>query len=354
MQAATRLVETARNPSVTDHDLKAAAQAFCNAVGQSSQEEANKALTQVAEVVRVAPLGHAGFIALLCGAYIERGADPQTLADPLAARLRSLLTSAVALAEACTAQMQTSGEGEENRPERFESLRQQLASSMPEDSAAWEALSKFWPPAIAVFSVSPSARAGASDLRGLAGKISDYHEAGHWIELILSTLDNEPILAIEPATSRGILARISGVVENFQLHVLLMDQFPNPGLLSRRRVPKRVADVARGIGPQKSEDHVTGAWNLYTWQAIEPGYALPNPSDYGASSNWIWGEGRPEDIPVFEGRRAILLGPASYVRGWGSQRMFAALPAKLAIEQELKKGEINDWLNRMLKAKAKA
>src|SRR5262249_12863990 len=168
--------------------------------------------------------------------------------------------------------------------------------------------------AIAVFSVSPSARAEARGLRDLAAKIADHHEGGHWLRLLLSVLDKEPVLAIEPQTRRGMLARMSGVVDNFQLNVLLMDAFPRSGILARRRVPKRVADVARGLGPQQTSETVTGVWNLYTWRALEPGFGLPDPNNYGASNCWIWNEGSPEDIPVFAGRRVILLGPASYSR----------------------------------------
>jgi hypothetical protein len=136
-------------------------------------------------------------------------------------------------------------------------------------------------------------------------------------------------LAIEPKTMLGILGRISGVVDNFQLNVLLMDGFPLSGWFASRRAPKRVAEVAKGKGPQQTDDIVTGVWNLYTWRPIQPGSTLPDPNDYGGSATWIWNEGAPEDIPVFEGRRVILLGPATYPRNWQSQRMFARLPAQL-------------------------
>jgi hypothetical protein len=159
-------------------------------------------------------------------------------------------------------------------------------------------------------------------------------------------------LAIEPQTTLGILGRISGVVDNFQLNVLLMDGFPKSGFLARRRVPQRVADVARGVGPQQTDDTVTGCWNLYTWKAIEPGFKLPDPKDYAASAHWIWNEGSPEDIPVFQGRRIILLGPASYPRSWQSLRMFDKLPAKLECERKLTKSESTDWLQRMVAAKS--
>ena len=93
------------------------------------------------------------------------------------------------------------------------------------------------------------------------------------------------------------------------------------------------------------------AFNMPAWQAIQPGLTLPDPNDYGGSANWVWNEGIPEDIPVFEGRRVVLLGPRSYPRSWRAQRTFNLLPAELAIERRLTAAEARDWLQRMLAAK---
>lgn len=351
-QATQHLIATVRDAASTDADINAAAQSFFNAVGRASVSEANAALATLAGFFSLDDPKRAAFLALVCGALVERGCDPRAIDQPLRERLQSLLAAAAALADACRARMPQSEDEEQDPRAAFEQVRQQLASEMPVENTAWEALQRFWPPAIAVFSVNAPSRAAARGLRDGADKIAEYHEAGHWLRLMLSVLDDEPILVIEPKTTLGILARISGVVDNFQLNVLLMDAFPKGGFLARRRIPQRVADVARGVGPQRTEDVVTGVWNLYTWKAIEPGFQLPDPNDYGASATWIWNEGCPEDIPVFQDRRVILLGPASYSRSWRSQRMFDKLPAKLECERKLTKSEITDWLQRMLTAKS--
>lgn len=350
-QAAQHLIATIRDPSSTEAAQTAAAQSLFDALGPASEAEANDALSTLVGSLDLADPSRVGFLAVVCGALVERGCDPSILAPTITERLRPLLESSVALADACLARMPTS-EGEDRNPaEVFEEVREQQAEVMPAEAAAWEALDCFWCPAIAAFSVSASARAAARGLRELAARISAYHEGGHWLDKMLSVLDDEPILAIEPQTTLGILARISGVVDNFQLNVLLMNGFPATSILSPRRVSRRVVNVARGEGPQQTEDVVTGVWNLYTWQAIEPGFRLPDPNDYGSRGHWIWNEGIPEDIPVFEGRRVILLGPASYSRSWPSQRMFDKLPAKLECERKLAKGEVHDWLQRMVSAK---
>lgn len=350
-QAAQRLVATAREPSSTEADFKAAVQEFINAGNQAQLAEANEALAIVAELIELENLERGGFVALVCGAMVERGCDPAPLARPLGARLRPLLERSVRFAEACKAQM-PKPEGEDHDPQAaFEQVRARLSPALPEESAAWQALEQFWRPTIVLFSLNPVARNAARGLREPASKIADLHEGAHWLQLMLSVLDNEPILAIEPATLLGIEGRISGVVDNFQLNTLLMDGFPRPGFLSRRRVSRRVAEVARGNGPQQTGDVVTAVWNLHTWKAIEPGLKLPDPNDYGGSASWIWNEGSPEDIPVLEGRRVILIGPASYPRSWTSQRMFDKLPAKLECEKKLTKEESKAWLEKMLAAK---
>ena len=95
---------------------------------------------------------------------------------------------------------------------------------------------------------------------------------------------------------------------------------------------------------------MTGVWNLYTWKALTPDLRLPDANEFDGGGAWIWNEGTPEDIPVFESRRVILLGPASYPRFWNSQRMFDKLPAKLECERQLNKDEATDWLKRMAAA----
>lgn len=345
------LTATLLDRAATDADLNAAAQIFFKAAGRASPTDVNAALAALAGSVRELDTPRAAFAGLVCGTLIEQGCDPAPLAGPLTERLTTLLESSVALAEACRARLPKNPDEKKDADQIFGELRRHLAVSMPEQNAAWDALQQFWKPAIAVFSVNPPARAAARALRDPAAKIADHHEAGHWLRLMLSVLDDEPILVIEPKTLLGMLGRISGVVENFQLNVLIMDAFPNPGWFARRRVPKRVADVARGVGPQQSSDNVTGVWNLYTWKAIGPDFRLPDAQDYGGAGTWIWNEGMPEDTPVFEGRRVILLGPASYQRFWRSQRMFDKLPAKLEIERQLTKSEAKDWLGRMIAAR---
>ena len=145
---------------------------------------------------------------------------------------------------------------------------------------------------------------------------------------MLSVLDEEPYVAIEPATRTGIVGRMSGIVENFQLNTLLMDEFPR----DEPRVSKAAVEVARGNGPQQIDEDVTGVWNLFTFGALTADGTLPDPKDVAYSDTWIWNEGMPADIPALDGHRVILLDAAPEPRTWPAQRMFLKLPARLTAD----------------------
>jgi hypothetical protein len=346
------LLAACRNSTATDAEIDAAAQSFLDAIGQASLDELNDAMRRLSQHLDIADMSRGAYLAMICRELVERGCDPLIIAGPLINALRTLLKLSAELADACAPQLPETQDEDQDSLAIFENNRTTMAAKMPRHDAAWNALRQFWPPAIVVLSVSPESRAKAHDLRELAASVASYHEGGHWLRLILSVLVNEPILVIEPQRGVGILGRISGVVENFQLNVLIMDAFPRSGIFSRRRVSQWIADVARGKGPQQTDDTVTAVWNLYTWQGIKPGFVLPDPNDWESTRFWIWNEGLPEDIPLFEGYRVVLLGPASYPRSWRSQRMFDKLSAHLECERTLTKDEVSDWLHRMTVANA--
>ena len=245
-------------------DIVAAARAFLEAAADASDDEVAEALVRLADIFDLDDDDgwRPGLAATACGALIERGADPSPITSPLIASLERLFAAASELARACE-----QGLPEDDRDERFEQERLKLVSTMPAEARAWEALEIFRAPAVALFSVSPRARSDASRLIEPARVLSRYGEAGYWLHLLLSVLDDEPFLAIEPSTGLGIEGRISGIVDNYQLHVILMHAFPQKGPSERPRVSPEAAQVALGDGPQQTEEVLTGCWNLYTWRA---------------------------------------------------------------------------------------
>jgi hypothetical protein len=348
--AAAQLIEVARRPYGSDDELRAAAQEFFDAAQDATVAEANTALRTIGEAFELEDASRAAFLALVCGALIERGCDAEAIAAPILRRIGPLLESAGKLAAASEEQAREPKD-DEDPDQVFQEARNRLASTMPDEDAAWSALETFWRPAIAVLSRSRQARKQGRSLADSASRISKYHAAGHWLRLMLSTLDDEPILVIEPETQLGIAGRMSGVTDNFQLHVLLMDYFPHSSRGATPRVSAEIASVFRGDGPQEAEGSVVGTWNLHSWKAIRPDGTLPPPTDRSASDDWIWGEGTPADIPVWDGFRVVLLGPASYQRCWGTSRTFDALQADIDNLRIVPAGEVRRHLERMIETK---
>jgi hypothetical protein len=221
------LIEVAKNPARKPTDVDEAGQKFLTAVANLTKAEKEAQMAALAEYFDLPDVHRGAFLALMCGALVEQGCDPQPMAAPLRAKLKKVLESCGRLLEACRAKMPAEipdndddeDTGEESLSPRelaFLEARKQVGPKMPNENEAWEALKQFWRPAIVAYTTSDMARLAAQSLRPLALPIAEFHEGGHWLQLVLSVLDNEPIVVIEPETTTGVLARISGVVDNFQ------------------------------------------------------------------------------------------------------------------------------------------
>ncbi|WP_189002254.1 hypothetical protein [Deinococcus roseus] len=319
-KAVEQLMVSAQDDSSTPDDLYPLAQTVFDEARKHSRASVEEALRDLAAGLALSHAGKAGVIGMCIGAFLEGGCSPKEVQGPILSRLGEVLHRAEALMQECP------------DPE-----------ALSEDCvAALDDLELFWRPAIALFSVSPEARREAAPLLPAFNSLAEQHEGAHWLSKIIPVLHEEPVVVLEPATGLGIEGTLSGVVDNFQLHVLLMDTFPQKGLFKRKRTSDRIIAVAKGEGPQTAEESVEGAWNLYTHQALLADLSLSE-----ASENWIWGEGTPADIPILEDRRVILLGPPTYRRTWNSMRMFDALKADLKVTRVLNERQVRSWLERI-------
>jgi hypothetical protein len=347
MDSLDALLEILRQPTSSDEDIKAAAHAFLAAVADATSPQVDAALDSLATILKADDVFRAGYAALVIGAVLEQGHDGTAITAPFIERLSQVLQVCNTFAERCRNILVERGTDDDDRAEAFTEVRAETAKTFPAEADAWDALNLFWRPGIVLFSSNIEVRQANQQLRSLTEPISEYNEGAHWLDMILSTPIDEPLLVIEPKTQQGFQGSMTGIVDNFQLHTLLMDVFPGKGWLSLRRVSRSIVDVANGSGPQQTDDEVTGVWNMYAWTAINDDLELPSTADRKSTQHWIWGEGKPADIPSFEGYRVILLGPPAYARSWPSQRMFAKLPAAIKPSKMLEKQEALAWLKKM-------
>jgi hypothetical protein len=68
------------------------------------------------------------------------------------------------------------------------------------------------------------------------------------------------------------------------------------------------------------------------------------------SEDWVWNEGRPADIPPFEGTRVVVAGSETVRRNWNIQRTVEAPPADVRLGRELCEPEVRALVRRLEQA----
>ncbi len=346
IQVTKRLLALIEESDSSAEQINQAARTLLQSTQGTSASNLRNVLETLSLGLDVEDPSRASVLLMVCGSLVEFGAKTNTLHEPLIRQLRKIIERSGQFQNAVLSQLPASTGKEADRESAFKKAAKKAAADLPDEAAAWSALEQSSLAGISLFSVSLEARTAARHELSLARELAEFHSGAAWLWKMLQVLDDEPLLVIEPATRKGIIGRMNGIAENFQLNVLLMDVFPR-GWFRRRRVSKSAIDVARGIGPQETDDMIHGTWNLYTASALREDRTLPDPNDVEASSTWIWNEGIPADIPQHSGHRVVLLGPTAYARTWNSQRAFKLLPASISQVHKLTTREVEDWLDRL-------
>lgn len=342
---------TINNDNSTIEEVNNAAKEFLDSFQVAPEPNQALAMQELCASLELNNSKYTGVLANFIGYLFETGFNPDAVFAQMIKYFENLLFIAVKVTESFEPKMETAlaNETEEDETdiyELFDEHFREFARQNPEAAAAWEKFEETWCCGIALFSVSKTARREARYLRQMVQRASEFGHGTHWFNVMLSVFDDEPFIAIELEKQIGVKGKMSGVVENFQLHTLLMDAFPQ-GWFSSGNLAPEIIQNAKGFGEQCLDIGVIGRWNMYDWTLVNPGVNLSDCSDGKFSKHWIWGEGKPEDIPLFEGYRVILLGKPSYERNWGAQRMFSHLKAELKVDQKLSKSEVNELLHRM-------
>lgn len=358
MSSLDQLVACLNDFSSSPEEIAATADALNSQLVHASDEEQVHTHRVLAEIIQSHPdVRKIGPPAVVCGAIVERGFDSQPLADAVSGRLPEMLQLAAQFFEAWQAEVKNQNlvhpseteteDDEEELYEKYYGVAGQMMNVMPEAGHNWEGLQTFWPACVALFSKNPEARRRARAYKPLADRIATEHEAGHWLSILLNVLHEEPLLVLEPATQSGFTGTMSGIADNFQLQMFLMELQQPQGFLSKLlspQFPESWSKLIRGEGPQQIDAYITGKWNMYAYTALESGQL---PAGMDGAEHWIWNEGSPIDIPVFESYRIVILGPQSYPRSWNACRLFPKLDADINIESRLTKSEVKTWMERL-------
>lgn len=305
------------------------------AAQNSAQSELDAALPRIAALLGTMPVDAVGRLPVLGGALVELGASPQPLVPMIVTGLVDTLRRVGTLIETWPKDEERpdfTGDGYDNT---VSVLSRELAEQDAQAVAfAWYALGAWSAPAIAVLQHAevrqdlPN-RAALTDLVDRFGPLRE--DLGFLVEL-LAVLDNEPFIVLHRASGQGYELTVSGVSGNFQLQTLLAATLVGPeadGLIAGTP-PDPVWVAAASDGDLNPAGGISGQFNLV---------------DHTGS--WIWGEGRPSDIPVLDGRRVVLLEPQPYPRRWSPGRLFERMRPTVQLDRILPSVEVAAWLTRL-------
>lgn len=352
LQNSTRdLLTTINNNNSSDAEVNNALRTFFDLIPKSDESEKESVLHALCAALESSNGKYINVLATVIGALFEKDSVPDSVIPRLIKYFENLLAESEKITKSFASKIAPlmDLEGEDDEPdiyELFEEHYDKFTTQTPETGVAWGKFEETWCCGIALFSVSKKAREQARYLRPIAFQNSEFSNGAHWFNTMLSVLDDEPFIAIDIEKKLGVRGKMSGVVDNFQLHTLLMDAFPK-GWFTAENLTPEIIQNAKGFGEQCTDLTVVGRWNMFNWTVFRPEYTLDDYSNTKLSDYWIWHEGKPEDIEIFESHRLILLAKCSYQRTWGAQRMFCALNAELKVEQKLTSAEVNHLLYRL-------
>jgi hypothetical protein len=294
----------------------------------------------------------------VCGAFCERGANPEPGADALIAGLPRLLEPVVAFVEECQALPRKEDES------AVEVHGKAVAKKMPEASRAFDAISGYCLGTIAHLARSAAARLRHARRADLLTKLNvvrwDTGNTG-FLWKMLQVLEEELVI-LAPELQIGWRVRIAGVADNFQLHALIaghlvgqIDDGKYPGRVGTHDRPEQGPGVPlspRAIATQMNapctghEPGFSSSLQLWNWTALQADATLPAVPT-AAHEHWIWNEGVPADVIPFAGTRIVLLGPTNLHRSWSGGRIFPFMEASFKVVETMTSETAVDWLKRI-------
>jgi hypothetical protein len=312
------------------------------AAQQASVEELDAALPRCVALLPQLGLGAGGQFSVLCGALVELGGRPDELVAPVADGLAATFDGALRFRDGWQRVRGDDELPDPDDPTTMDGALGVLSEAYDDERTVtdavqgWYAAGTWAMPAITLLQQSAGIRAAFPHRERLTRAGTELAGGRPDLECVLGllrVLDGERLLVLHRASGRGWRVTIDGVADNFQLHTLLAGALAGPadrGLIDGLTVdPAWVA-----VATDAPEDHfggtVVGSFNLVD-----------------GHGKWIWNEGAPADIPLFDDARVVVLDPPPYQRSWNNIRRYPLMSAALTVDAALTAQEAADWLARV-------
>ena len=320
-----------------DAAYHAALRNLVDAVRSASPADIEPALVHLAQVLGEVPLGPASDLAQIAGSMAGMVTDTSPVLGVLVDRACQAMEQA---AQFLTLHQDTLGEPPS--PEDPSAIQDTIERFVPAVHGrvsepyplveAWFAGSD-WVQPVLYLSQRADVRAALPQrerLQVAVESIREHFSVANWLYGLLLVLDNTPLIVLHRPTGVGYRVTIGGIGDNFQLHTLLAAHLigdPGAGWLPGTPPTAEMIAAADGTGEPVPPGAIVGQFNL-----VDP---------YGA---WIWNEGRPADIPQFEGVRVVILDPPPYQRSWNAGRVYPLMRPTLRVDGQLPPDEAASWL----------
>lgn len=312
---------------------------------QASPQELTEALETLRPAMESIPFGMGVEPARLAAGFVELGGDPLVLLETLAVRVCEGLELAARFPAMWEAE--ASGEklpsSEESNKIPFVMERLRSSDESGYGAQAWFTMQE-WIPGLLLPLQQAVARKALARNQDLAARLiraveatTELIDGAHWLHGLLLVVDDEKVVVLHRASSRGYELTIGGIGDNFQLHTLLAAHLigdPARGLIEGTP-PDPIWVAAASNGPDlQPAGGIRGQFNLVDFRG-----------------EWIWNEGRPRDIPKLDGVRVIVLDPSPYQQSWNTGRVYPLMYPSVSLDRQLSEVEAAGWLAKVSPAK---
>lgn len=333
--------------ALRERDEQAFDETMRSIVGQAEgapTEDLTAALRVLRPVVETVPFGMGVELARLAAGFVELGGDPLVLLEILAFRVADGLELAARFPALWEAETKGEKPPSVEDTSRIPQVLQRLRSDESRQAAeAWFTIDQWVPGLLLPLQQAVSRKALARNeslrerLTAATGATTELFDGSHWLYGLLMVLDDEKVIVLHRSSGRGYELTIGGIGDNFQLHTLLAAHLigdPARGMLEGTP-PDPVWVAAATDGPDlQPAGGIRGQFNLVDFEG-----------------EWIWNEGRPSDIPKFNGMRVIVLDPEPYKRSWNTGRIYPLMRPSVTVDRQLSEAEASSWLVKVSPAK---
>ena len=352
--AVANLVGVAKKGGKPDWALRQAVHEALNAFDKRDKKGTADALKVLATAAKRLTGQPQQVLMLALGALVEAGAPPELAWPAVIDRLPETLVLATKFAQLCVDEAD-----DPSYPDSVKSCGHIVGKKKPALAAGWALMAPKCLAAVACLTRSSALREEARYNQKLIIAAEPLHqlvEPATFLNYAIRVVDHEPLLVIHPEQRRGFTFVIDDISTNLELYVLMLDQIagdPKKGFVKVAKPNQRAVAVLKDPDAVvRKTPEVDLPFHTYAWTGLQPDGTLPDSETDRDVQHWVWTEGVPIEIPIFEGARVILLTKPVMKRTAEIEPVFTALAPRVKLVSKLTSVEVDRVLAKMATAAA--